>query len=220
MINSCLDDYFFRKTLPYCVHADLTLHCPQPVGKGERVLLNPATTDGFMPGPGLAVDRLGGEDLACRSSAPARPFHAGSVISMHEINVQAALEKISQRDPRFNREAYLFVREALNYTQKMIIKANKNKVRHVTGVELLAGIRDYALHEYGPMAHYILREWGVVSCEDFGRIVFNMVDASLLAKTENDTEADFKGVYDFEEAFRQPFLPSAKGQKPQTTSRE
>jgi uncharacterized repeat protein (TIGR04138 family) len=139
---------------------------------------------------------------------------------MHEINVQAALEKISQRDARFDREAYLFVREALNYTQKQVSKANKNKVRHVTGVELLAGIRDYALHEYGPMAQYILQHWGVKSCEDVGAIVFNMVDANLLAKTENDTQADFKGVYNFEEAFRQPFLPAGKTRRSQANSRD
>jgi uncharacterized repeat protein (TIGR04138 family) len=132
---------------------------------------------------------------------------------MQEINVQAALDKIHQRDPRFDREAYLFIREALNYTQKQVSKSNKNKVRHVTGVELLAGIRDYALHEYGPMAQFVLQQWGVKSCEDVGAIVFNMVDASLLAKTDNDTQADFKGVFDFEEAFREPFLPATKLRK-------
>jgi uncharacterized repeat protein (TIGR04138 family) len=136
---------------------------------------------------------------------------------MHEINVQAALDKINQRDPRFDREAYLFVREALNYTQKQVSKTNKNKVRHVTGIELLDGIRDYALHEYGPMAQYVLQQWGVNSCEDVGAIVFNMVDANLLAKTDDDNQADFKGVYNFEEAFRQPFLPSAKTRKSQAT---
>jgi uncharacterized repeat protein (TIGR04138 family) len=139
---------------------------------------------------------------------------------MHEINVQAALEKIYQNDPRFHRDAYVFVREALDYTQKQISKSNKNKVRHVTGVELLQGIRGYALYEYGPMAQYVLQEWGIQSCEDVGAIVFNMVDANLLDKTDNDSQADFRSVYSFEEAFREPFLPAIKTPKSRTTSRE
>ncbi len=129
---------------------------------------------------------------------------------MQAVNLREALEKILHRDPRFNRDAYMFVREALDYTQKMVTKANKNKVRHVTGQELLAGIREYALQQYGPMAHLVLSEWGIHSCEDFGEIVFNMVDGDLLSKTEQDSRADFKGAFDLEQALRLPFLPSRK----------
>ena len=50
----------------------------------------------------------------------------------------------------------------------------------------------------------------VQRCEDFGELVFNMVENNLLAKTKEDSRADFKGGYDFEEAFRRPFLPAAK----------
>lgn len=127
---------------------------------------------------------------------------------MHELDFREALHKILKRDPRFHRDAYLFVREALDYTQKMVTKANKEQVRHVTGQELLDGIREYALQVYGPMTHLVLAEWGVHSCQDFGEIVFNMVEASLLAKTEKDTLADFKEGYTFEQAFRQPFRPT------------
>jgi uncharacterized repeat protein (TIGR04138 family) len=37
-----------------------------------------------------------------------------------------------------------------------------------------------------------------------------MVETSLLAKTEKDSRDDFKGGYDFEEAFQKPFLPARK----------
>jgi len=53
----------------------------------------------------------------------------------------------------------------------------------------------------------VLNEWGVHRCEDFGEIVFNMVEHDLLAKTSEDSRENFKGGYDFEEAFRKPFLP-------------
>jgi uncharacterized repeat protein (TIGR04138 family) len=83
-------------------------------------------------------------------------------------------------------------------------------MRHVSGQELLAGIREYALGQFGPMTKMILEEWGIRSCHDFGEIVFNMVEVGLLAKTDKDTREDFKDGYDFEDAFRKPFLPNSK----------
>lgn len=129
---------------------------------------------------------------------------------MQTPNFEETVEKILQCDVRYHRDAYVFVREALAFTQKMIEKSGKDEVRHVTGQELLEGIRAYALQQYGPMALMILTEWGVRSCADFGEIVFNMVESHLLAKTEKDTREDFKNGYDFEEAFRRPFLPTSK----------
>lgn len=127
---------------------------------------------------------------------------------MQPQSFEAVLERILNEDPRYHREAYLFLREALDYTQRAISKANQGKMRHVSGQELLAGIRAYALQQYGPMTLLLLNEWGVRRCEDFGELVFNLVDAGVLSKTETDSRADFANGYDFEEAFRKPFLPS------------
>jgi uncharacterized repeat protein (TIGR04138 family) len=139
---------------------------------------------------------------------------------MQAVNFEETLDKILQRDARYPRDAYLFVREALDYTHKQLAKGSKKGWRHVSGQELLAGIRAYVLEQYGPMALILLNEWGIHACEDFGEIVFNMVDASLLGKTEKDSREDFRGGYDFAEAFRQPFLPTknpaALDSKPQS----
>lgn len=151
---------------------------------------------------------------------------------MQHANFDEALDLIVQKDPRFHRDAYIFLREALDHTQKLVNKSSKSekgdkaekaearaamgddstsgKVRHVSGQELLAGIRAYALEQFGPMTLTVLNEWGIRQCEDFGELVFNMVENHLLAKTKKDSRDDFKGGYDFDEAFRQPYLPSAK----------
>ena len=130
---------------------------------------------------------------------------------MHGINFDEELDKIVAKDPRYTREAYLFVREALDHTQKMIGKPPKDDApRHVSGQQLLNGIREYGLQQYGPMTVAVLAEWGLRCCEDFGEIVFNMVENSLLAKTEQDTREDFKGGYSFEDAFRKPFVPARR----------
>jgi uncharacterized repeat protein (TIGR04138 family) len=139
---------------------------------------------------------------------------------MDGINFDEVLDKIVAHDPRYQREAYLFLREALDHTQKMILKtastasarqpAKDDAPRHVSGQQLLEGIRDYATQQFGPMAATVLGEWGIKRCEDFGELVFNMVEKSLLAKTDKDSREDFKGGYDFDTAFRQPYLPKSQ----------
>ncbi len=125
------------------------------------------------------------------------------------IDVDDALERILKKDPRYHRDAYYFVRDALDVAQKKFSKS-KQQPRHVSGQELLEGIRQYALDEFGPMTMTVFEEWGLARCEDFGSIVFNMVEFSLLGKTDDDSMDDFKGGYEFFDAFRKPFLPSSK----------
>jgi len=84
------------------------------------------------------------------------------------------------------------------------------KVRHVTGRELLEGIRAYATESFGFLARTVLAEWGVSRTQDFGDIVFNLVEAGLLSRTEKDTKSDFADVYDFAEAFEAEFRRSLR----------
>ena len=129
---------------------------------------------------------------------------------MQPINFDEVLDLIVAKDPKYDREAYLFLREGLDYAQKKIGKANKHEIRHITGGELLDGIREYGLSVYGPLTAMVLAEWGVTQCEDFGRMVFKMVEHGLLSKTDNDTLEDFKGGYEFYDAFTKPFVPQSK----------
>lgn len=126
---------------------------------------------------------------------------------MHELSFEEAIKRLRLKDPRYRADAYLFVREALDFTQKLVSRDNQKKARHVTGQELLDGIRQFALKEYGPMSATVLQEWGITNCPDFGEIVFNMVEVGLLARTEEDRREDFQNGYDFSAAFRKPFLP-------------
>lgn len=129
---------------------------------------------------------------------------------MQEINFDATLDNILAKDMRYHRDAYLFVREALDFTQKLVVKENRGQVRHVTGQELLNGIKQLALQQFGPMTMTVFEEWGVKNCRDFGEIVFNMVEIGLLAKTDKDSRDDFQTGYDFDEAFCKPFRPQEK----------
>jgi len=127
---------------------------------------------------------------------------------MQEINFDESVELILGSDTRYHRDAYGFMREALDFTQKLVGKENQGKIRHVTGGELLDGMRQYALQQFGPMTTTVFEEWGIRNCQDFGEIVFNMVENGLLAKTEKDSREDFQNGYDFTDAFRKPFWPA------------
>jgi uncharacterized repeat protein (TIGR04138 family) len=75
------------------------------------------------------------------------------------------------------------------------------------------GLRDFAIERYGMMALQVLQGWNVHRTDDFGRIVFGMIDAGLLSKTNRDSAEDFRGVYDFHEAFSRDRLVTAIGRR-------
>lgn len=133
---------------------------------------------------------------------------------MQSIDFEGELNRIVEADSRYDREAYVFLRQALDFCHRSEIKGGK-KARvvekpgenHISVAQLLDGIRQYALHEYGPMAMMVLNSWGVNSCEDFGEVVFKMVEHRLLSVTEQDTREEFRKGFDFYEAFRTPFKP-------------
>jgi len=126
---------------------------------------------------------------------------------MQKIGFAEALDSIVASDPRYQRDAYVFLRDALDFTTKQQKKVRGATVRHVSGPELLGGVRQYALKEFGPLVMTVFDSWGIHSCEDIGNMVFNLIDAGIFGKTEEDSIEDFKNVYDFDEAFVKPFAP-------------
>jgi uncharacterized repeat protein (TIGR04138 family) len=137
---------------------------------------------------------------------------------MQDLEFSEVVDVICREDPRFDRKAYAFVRQALDHTVKEIRKRHPErtaKSQHVSGPELLEGIRDFALEQYGPMTKTVLNNWGITRCSHFGDIVFNLIDYNVFSKTENDRREDFTDLYSFDEAFVQPFVP--KRQRSRTT---
>ena len=114
----------------------------------------------------------------------------------HVKELFKTIDKICARSPRYAPESYLFTLAALHFTVAALPEP-----RHVTGPELLAGIRQYALDQFGAMSRAVFEHWGVQATEDFGRIVFALVEAQVLGKTEEDSLEDFREVYAFDESF-------------------
>lgn len=106
------------------------------------------------------------------------------------------LGDLYKKHPEYKIEAYNFVMTALHFTLEKM-----NEQRHISGQELSLGIRDYAREQFGPLAKTVFEHWGVYATRDFGHIVYNMIEAGLMTKTEEDSLEDFYDVYDFNEAF-------------------
>jgi uncharacterized repeat protein (TIGR04138 family) len=113
------------------------------------------------------------------------------------LSLDEALEKIRVREERYHERAFLFVLAALEYAQSKL-----DQRRHLSGGELAWACRDFALEQFGLLAPSVLSHWGVKRTEDFGRMVFLLIDAGLLARQPSDKIEDFDGVYDFGEVFR------------------
>jgi uncharacterized repeat protein (TIGR04138 family) len=135
--------------------------------------------------------------------------------------------RVIANDPRYSIEAYAFILEALNQARQSKLKSaprdraegatskaprpaepapeasGKPRVSgHVNAGELCDAVRRLALRQYGLLGATVLAHWGVRSTSDIGDIVYNLIAAGDLEKTENDSRADFNGVFDFESVFK------------------
>jgi uncharacterized repeat protein (TIGR04138 family) len=127
-------------------------------------------------------------------------------------SLNSRLLDVARRDPRYAYEAYEFVFQALEHTHKLLgrdppdaqTEPNDPKY-HVTGPQLVEGIRLFALEEFGLMARVVFHMWGIRRTDDFGEIVFNLIDAELMSKTAEDRREDFHDLYNLDEALLDGF---------------
>ncbi len=130
--------------------------------------------------------------------------HWGEVIAMTQSVHQLDWKKILSSAGPYPVEAFNFVREGLSHAAELVhgdLDSLPEMDRHVSGQQLCLGLRDFAIDRYGLMAPAVLEHWKIRRTDDFGRIVFAMIDAGLMSRNDNDTLDDFRGVYDFHEAF-------------------
>lgn len=133
------------------------------------------------------------------------------------MNAETALiwDQVKNRCDGFPPQAFAFVQEGLLYTVGRLFDVDCEELaldeefgeepsQHVSGAQLCHGLRDYAIKQYGQLARTVLERWNIRSTDDFGRIVFLLVEAGLMSKTDDDSMMDFQRVFAFEEAFGEP----------------
>jgi uncharacterized repeat protein (TIGR04138 family) len=123
--------------------------------------------------------------------------------------VDDPIRALALKDGRYSPEAFRFLFESLRVAIQLAGKDEASGTeRHVTGQEVLAGMRAHAAESFGPLAAQVWRSWGVRSTLDWGRVVFLLVEAGLLSRQDSDTIEDFRHGFDFDEAFVRNYRPS------------
>lgn len=109
-------------------------------------------------------------------------------------DLQEVIDDIAVYPP----DAYDFLQLGLQFTVARIhAETPEGESHHVSGQQLSLGLRDYAWDRWGMLARSVLARWNITSTMDFGRLVYALVDAEILAKTPTDRIDDFRNVYDF-----------------------
>lgn len=122
------------------------------------------------------------------------------------IDAEAGIMAICRRDCRYAPAAYRFVMwEGIEYTTREYLKLTEKTRRHLTGQEVCEGLRRLALQQFGFMAYDVWRSWGIRATRDWGHVIFNLCDAGLLQRTDDDKLEDFDNVYDLEKGLKQAF---------------
>ena len=107
----------------------------------------------------------------------------------------------------FHKNAYQFVFAALRHAQENLGRDRSNhSTGHVSGKELLDGVRELAQQHYGLMTVSVFAKWGIHSTEDFGKIVFELIESGEMKKTDDDHLEDFVDLYDFQKAFVEDYV--------------
>ena len=124
--------------------------------------------------------------------------------------MQPEIVELAENDGRYPWEAFEFVLEALPHTQRMFGKdapagEEPTHEQHVTGRELLEGICDLARREFGLLAPIVFRQWGTKRTDDFGEIIFALIEARVLYKTDRDCKEDFHNVFDLEQVLTEGY---------------
>jgi uncharacterized repeat protein (TIGR04138 family) len=128
-----------------------------------------------------------------------------------------AVHEVRQRDPRYAPHAYAFLCDALDHAVKLLNREDADD-RHVTGQELLVGFRALALDEFGPMANFVMQEWGIKSSEDVGCMVYNFIEVGFYGKNDTDSIEDFSDGVNMKEALNAPY--ALKGKRKGTSNAE
>jgi uncharacterized repeat protein (TIGR04138 family) len=125
---------------------------------------------------------------------------------MAAISLESRIDELVQKDRRYAADAYQYVFDALDYViQHPICRSTGS--RHITVTELLEGLRRLGLEQFGPLARAVFENWGVYSTEDFGEIVFKLIENDLLNQGDHDRKEDFQHGFDFREAFEEGYRP-------------
>jgi uncharacterized repeat protein (TIGR04138 family) len=121
----------------------------------------------------------------------------------------AVVERIRAADGRYAADAYAFVMDGLDATVRAL-----DERRHVSAHELLEGLCGFARTRFGMMSYDVLCAWGIRSAPDVGEIVFQLVEAGILSRREEDRREDFHTPMDLKQVLEDAYFDSREAADP------
>ncbi len=121
--------------------------------------------------------------------------------------MKKSIEEIAKLDGRYSLRAFQFVHEGLGFSVKKYYgsEAEDSGPHHITGKQLCLGLAEFAAEKWGRMAKVTLNQLGIKSTQDFGNIVYLMVEHKWMHARPEDTIEEFGDVYNFEEVFEKNY---------------
>jgi uncharacterized repeat protein (TIGR04138 family) len=108
------------------------------------------------------------------------------------------IEALAKSAGGYAPEAIAFVGESLRHAARLFGKEQgERENRHLSAQQLIEGMLDLATTRFGLLAELVLREWGIRSGEDVGRITFALIEVGVFSKQDSDCIEDFTGGPDF-----------------------
>jgi len=132
---------------------------------------------------------------------------------MHD-RLQEQIADLARTDRRYPADAYMLVFDGLEHAL-----ANMGTRRHVTPRELVLGVRDAAVDNWGLLARSVLETWGMRDTGAIGDLVFNLIRRGLLEAGEEDTRDQFDDAFSFEEGLDGHFKQSIERDPPRLVAR-
>lgn len=109
-------------------------------------------------------------------------------------------EEAAKRDDRYPVAAFCYVAKCL----KRLLASSEGKGGnhpHVSGKDICLALKQSFLDDFGTLARGILEQWNLKETNDFGNIIYDLIDVKLLTTSPQDSRSDFVDVYLFKDAF-------------------
>ncbi|MBR4673243.1 MAG: hypothetical protein IKP00_02160 [Victivallales bacterium] len=123
-------------------------------------------------------------------------------MSNPDKEIKQRIEQLASTTGSFPVAAYLLVFDALN---KCLLAHKKTRLEPIGALELSQTMAEIVRDGFGPFASHLLLKWDIHSTDDFGKIVYELVDANLLALNEGDTIEDFNNLFPLHDFLNKPF---------------
>ena len=126
---------------------------------------------------------------------------------MDDIFDPNSIDGIIAADGRYCIKAFEFLHDGLEYAVKNVHgyraefadddEFDDHESSHVSGQQLCLAMRDLAKKRWGMLAKAVLNKWGIHKTQDFGNMVYLLIEHDFMDKNPEDTIEDFDDVFDF-----------------------